>query len=179
MEATNDERSSTQEIEPYYNSIPGLNTRSFLDLDDASNLDFCVHFVKGENAINLLVDFSDTTARVSCDLPTSSIDALIGSDRAAELNSRWISIWKPHSQQALLHAIGKRYGFSPRLLDVEVQSCESAHCGSRGGKEGATPRDATYRLMPSPTSSRRCIRCSSVYLAVCVVSDHVIVWQNV
>ena len=130
-----------EEAQAYYASITssGLD-RSFANLDDVANLDGFMTTVQGSDTKNLVLDFSETSAWVSCDLSASTVDALIEAERPLSLNTRWINIWYPHHQKSLLELIAKHYDFSPRLLALMIsdpkhpkgsQSTLSSHKPSR------------------------------------------------
>ncbi|SLM37579.1 hypothetical protein LPUS_07476 [Lasallia pustulata] len=75
------------------------------------------HFLKPD-ALNLVIEFDNSTARAAVDLNQEQIKAVLQAEQPEALPTKWISIWAPERQKGLVKAIGARYKFSPRLLRI-------------------------------------------------------------
>ncbi|KAF2495997.1 hypothetical protein BU16DRAFT_617511 [Lophium mytilinum] len=90
--------------------------RGIRNFDEDGNFDQFDREVRNPHSRNFLVDFGDQEAWCGFDLEALSITRLLNAPRPPALNTRWINIWLPYEQKDVLHALGKHYDFSPRLL---------------------------------------------------------------
>ncbi|KAF8471195.1 hypothetical protein BDZ91DRAFT_516405 [Kalaharituber pfeilii] len=116
---------SQQQLHPYYQTLsPSLQER-FGDLDTD------IYYTAAEDAVlsphthNFVVDFGNAGSYVAVNIGLTEeddIDGFLGpvdgGGRPKELRTRWICIFAPHRQPALVETIGKRYGLSPRHISL-------------------------------------------------------------
>lgn len=114
---------SLSEVEAYYRSaLDSKAQHIFGDIDDATFSTTILPTIQNYATRNFVLDFSDAAARISCDLPTQAIDALLETERPDSLHTRWINIWFPHQQASLIESLARKYDFTPRLLALMVSN---------------------------------------------------------
>nr|XP_036583354.1 ADP-ribosylation factor [Colletotrichum truncatum]KAF6792397.1 ADP-ribosylation factor [Colletotrichum truncatum] len=86
----------------------------FLNLDQKAIYDQTVKEANSDHALNFVVDFSYSEARIAFDLSSDEFETLLG-QKPPEGTVRWINIWSPGTQRPAVEKIGTYYGFSPRL----------------------------------------------------------------
>lgn len=129
---------------------------SFGNLDDPEILERSMRAVSSSVTRNFVLDFGDSEAWVTFDLNANSIQTLVGAERPAALNTRWLNIWYPYDQRPALEALARRYDFSPRLLalmcsDPRRQTGPSSHRSVSSRADSVMGRSVRY---PSPDVER-------------------------
>ncbi|KAI1214058.1 uncharacterized protein F4807DRAFT_406495 [Annulohypoxylon truncatum] len=76
--------------------------------------------VRNEESRNFVVEFSRKHARIAFDLNDNEMKELLDQNPGDQRDYpiRWINIWDPSAQRDVMGSIGKKYGFSPRLLGL-------------------------------------------------------------
>lgn len=111
------------EAEAYYRSaLDSKAQRTFGDIDDAAFWTTTLQNIQNYATRNFVLDFSDAAARISCDLPTQAMDALLETERPDSLHTRWINIWFPQQQSTLIESLARKYDFTPRLFALMVSN---------------------------------------------------------
>jgi hypothetical protein len=98
-----------------YDPLPDHAT-GFRNLDLPDVLEDSVQQVCNPASRNFIVDFGDDEAWASFDQTTETIHTLLDTPRSSTLHTRWINMWYPFQQRALLEILARQYDFSPRLL---------------------------------------------------------------
>ncbi|KAF2866791.1 hypothetical protein BDV95DRAFT_552324 [Massariosphaeria phaeospora] len=102
----------------YYDTKDEAITAAFQDFDLERNFELFDRQTRNPNSTNFCMDFGDNDAWCAFDLGADSYSRLLQTPRPPNLHTRWINLWLPYTQKDTLHALGKHYDFSPRLLGL-------------------------------------------------------------
>ncbi|KAI2466387.1 hypothetical protein F4781DRAFT_405962 [Annulohypoxylon bovei var. microspora] len=93
---------------------------AFHDFDKDDVFQIAEAHVRNENSRNFVVEFGLKRARIAFDLGSDEVKELLdhNPDDQRDYPIRWINVWDPSAQRDVMASIGKKYGFSPRLLGL-------------------------------------------------------------
>ncbi|KAK4560343.1 hypothetical protein LTR86_005539 [Recurvomyces mirabilis] len=108
---------------------------SLQDLDDPTSLKRMLNTAKSSTAANFVLDFNDEAAYATFDLPFASISKLLDAERPDASYARWVNLWRPFEQRAVLEVLARQYDFSPRLL---AMMCSDPRTSTRSASRTPT-----------------------------------------
>lgn len=152
MEERAESEEARQLPEYYQNLTPSSIGDTIRDFDHPGNYDELNRLVTSPHSRNFIVDFSDDEAWCGFDLDAQSYSALLRSKRPAELNTRWINIWRPHLQKDLMLALAQHYDFTPRLLGLMLSPPLPLRY-ARSNNSSSSSRTSFFRRSRHPHSN--------------------------
>lgn len=105
------------------------------DLDDPASLKRMLNAAKSSTAANFVLDFNDDAAYATFDLSFGAISKLLDAERPDASYARWMNLWRPFEQQAVLEVLARKYDFSPRLL---AMMCSDPRRSRRSASQSPT-----------------------------------------
>ncbi|KAK3672525.1 hypothetical protein LTR78_007575 [Recurvomyces mirabilis] len=97
-------------MEGYYMAIDDTHIHDSLqDLDDPTSLKRMLNIAKSSTAATFVLDFNDEAAYATFDLPFASTSKLLDAERPDASYARWVNLWRPFEQQAILEVLARRY----------------------------------------------------------------------
>ncbi|XDG10454.1 hypothetical protein ABKA04_010069 [Annulohypoxylon sp. FPYF3050] len=93
---------------------------AFEDFDQDEAFHKAEFHVRSKESKNFIVEFGLKRARIAFDVNNDAMNELLdhNPDEHVDYPIRWINIWDPSAQRDVMNSIGKKYGFSPRLLGL-------------------------------------------------------------
>lgn len=133
--------------------LPSTASNGSLDIDRRDQFDYCVSKLENVKTKNFFVRFNATKALCSVDIDDGRIALLLSETGAVDdFTTRWINFWGwNQDQSASLDVIAKRYGLSPRLMDLFWPKGSSPHPNHE--KPMATPAEPRTFLNVRPAST--------------------------
>ncbi|EDU40010.1 conserved hypothetical protein [Pyrenophora tritici-repentis Pt-1C-BFP] len=108
-----------EKLPAYYEDIEDDNIQHcFRDFDVERNFDLFDRQTRDPNSNNFCLDFGEDFAYCAFDLDSQSYDKLLNVPRPTELHTRWINIWMPYNQKALIRTLAAHFDFTPRLMGM-------------------------------------------------------------
>ncbi|KAK5115925.1 hypothetical protein LTR62_000381 [Meristemomyces frigidus] len=140
-------------MEAYYMAIDDPYIHDNLqDLDDPTGLRSMLTAAKNSSSMNFVLDFNADAAYATCNLPNDSIARIIAAGRPDSSHARWIILFRPFEQQAVLETLAERYDFSPRLLAMMCSDPRLPRHAAGGAHESDSSLKASW-FRRSKTSS--------------------------
>ena len=95
-----------------------MASQKFRDLDDPTVFAHCWSRLQEAQTQNLAVSFDNEQANCALNLSCTEIDGFLTKPGSSTNTTRWLNFWGGHAQKDDIKTIARRYGVSPRLLNL-------------------------------------------------------------